>query len=131
MDRARMTRARTCTVLVVDDERLIRDVLGEFLRDAGYEVANAENGSVALAVLETCLVDVILLDLMMPVMDGFAFRARLLENPGLAHIPVMVLSASYDVGVHLGGVFPASYLSKPFDLGGVLQAVEAACNRAA
>ena len=59
-----------CTVLVIDDERLIREVFGESLRDAGYDVANAENGTVALAVLETRLVDVILLDLMMPVMDG-------------------------------------------------------------
>jgi CheY-like chemotaxis protein len=126
-----MTRARRYTVLVVDDERLIRDVLGELLRDAGYEVANAENGRVALAVLETRLVDVILLDLMMPVMDGFAFRARQLEDPGLAHIPVIVLSASYNVGARLGRVSPASYLSKPFDLGIVLHAVEAACDRAA
>ena len=126
-----MTRARQCTVLVVDDERLIRDVLAEFLRDAGYDVANAENGRIALAVLERRLVDVILLDLMMPVMDGFAFRARLLESPGLAQIPVIVLSATFDVGAHLARVSPASYLSKPFDLGGVLQAVEAACNRAA
>jgi len=126
-----MTRARKCTVLVVDDERLIREVLGEFLHDAGYDVANAENGRVALAVLETRLVDVILLDLMMPVMDGFVFRARLLEDPGLAHIPVIVLSATFDVGAHLSRVSPASYLSKPFDLGVVLRAVEAACNPAA
>jgi CheY-like chemotaxis protein len=126
-----MTRARKSTVLVVDDERLIRDVLGELLRDAGYEVANAENGSVALAVLETRLVDVILLDLMMPVMDGLAFRARLLDNPGLANIPVIVLSASYDVVAHLGLVSPASHLSKPFDLKDVLHAVQAACHRGA
>ena len=103
-----MTRARQCTVLVVDDERLIRDVLAEFLRDAGYDVANAENGRIALAVLERRLVDVILLDLMMPVMDGFAFRARLLESPGLAHIPVIVLSATFDVGAHLARVGSAA-----------------------
>jgi len=126
-----MTRARKCTVLVVDDERFIRDVLDELLRDAGYEVANAENGSVALAVLATRLVDVILLDLMMPVMDGFAFRARLLENAGLAHIPVIVLSAGFNEGARLGRVSPASYLSKPVDLAVVLHAVEAACYRAA
>jgi CheY-like chemotaxis protein len=126
-----MTRAARSTVLVVDDEPLIRDGLGEFLRDAGYEVANAENGSVALAVLETRPVDVILLDFMMPIMDGFAFRARLLEHPGLAHIPVVVLSAGFDVQARLGRVAPASYLSKPFDLGVVLQAVEAVCHRPA
>jgi two-component system, chemotaxis family, chemotaxis protein CheY len=119
------------TVLVVEDERLIREVLSELLRDAGYEVAHAENGCVALALLETRPVDVILLDLMMPVMDGFAFRARQLEHPGLAHIPVIVLSASFDVAAQLGLLSPASYMCKPFDVSVVLQAVEAVCHRPA
>jgi len=119
------------TVLVVDDERLIRDLLAELLLEAGYDVANAENGRVALTVLESRPVDVILLDLMMPVMDGFAFRARQLEHPQLALIPVIVLSASFNVAAQLDLISPASYVSKPFDVAVVLRAVEDACKRAA
>jgi CheY-like chemotaxis protein len=81
-------------VLVVDDDRDIRDSLIEVLEDHGYHATGAANGAEALAMLRTsprpCL---ILLDLMMPVMDGRGFREEQLKNPAWADIPVIVISA--------------------------------------
>ena len=128
LESATVKLAAKWIVLVIDDEPLIRGVLSELLRDAGYEVATAENGRSGLALLEASPVDVILLDLMMPVMDGSAFRARQLEDPALANIPVILLSASYNVD--LDRLSPWAYLAKPFDLAVLLDAVEAACTRA-
>jgi CheY-like chemotaxis protein len=85
-------------VLVVDDDRDIRDSLIETLEDHGYQASGASNGVEALAMLKTsprpCL---ILLDLMMPVMDGRGFREEQLKNPAWADIPVVVISAYSNV----------------------------------
>jgi CheY-like chemotaxis protein len=85
-------------VLVVDDDRDIRDSLIETLEDHGYQASGASNGAEALALLRTsprpCL---ILLDLMMPVMDGRGFREEQLKNPAWADIPVVVISAYSNV----------------------------------
>src|SRR5262245_34872901 len=90
-----MTSSR---VLIVDDDYDIRATLHEILSDEGYDVASSANGFEALQALRSgtapCL---ILLDLMMPVMDGWQFRAQQLSDPTLASIPVVVLSA--DAGV--------------------------------
>ncbi len=85
-----------CCVLIVDDDEGIRDALVVALTDEGYRVTCAGNGEVALAQLRSgkhpppCL---ILLDLMMPVMDGLEFRARQLDDPDLARIPIAVMTA--------------------------------------
>jgi CheY-like chemotaxis protein len=85
-------------VLVVDDDRDIRDSLIEALQDHGFHASGASNGVEALAMLRTsprpCL---ILLDLMMPVMDGRGFREEQLKNPAWADIPVVVISAYSNV----------------------------------
>ncbi|MET0339535.1 MAG: response regulator [Polyangiales bacterium] len=83
------------TVLLVEDDDDIREVVAEVLRDAGYDVREAENGKVALEQLEhlhgtPCL---ILLDLMMPVMSGPQLLAVLRQSHQLASLPVVVLSA--------------------------------------
>jgi CheY-like chemotaxis protein len=81
-------------ILVVDDDHAIRDSLTELLEDEGYVVARAENGREALDFLRTngtpCL---ILLDLMMPVMDGYEFMDQAQGDPQLASIPVVVITA--------------------------------------
>ena len=85
------------TILVVDDDSAIGESLSELLRDEGYSVARAENGRQALDFLRAngapCL---ILLDLMMPVMDGFEFIDEQRGDPTLASIPVVVLTAAGD-----------------------------------
>lgn len=85
------------TILVVDDDYAIRDSLTELLEDEGYLVARAENGQEALDFLRhngvPCL---ILLDLMMPVMDGYEFINQQRGDPQLAGIPVVVITAAAD-----------------------------------
>lgn len=115
-------------VLVVDDEADLRGAYGEILQEEGCEVAMAANGAEALSVLASlkeapCL---ILLDLMMPVLDGYGFLARLRANPTLPPIPVLVVSASE-------GPLPdgaQGWLRKPFRLDALLAEVTRYCLRA-
>lgn len=86
------------TVLVVDDDADVRSSLQEVLEDEGFVVTVAADGLEALRKLDAGLApDVILLDLMMPVMDGLQFRSKQLSRPRLCSIPVVVLSAQSNV----------------------------------
>jgi len=106
-------------ILVVDDERDIRDAIAELLQDEGYEVEEAGDGAEALAKARDCHPLVVLLDLMMPGMNGWEFRDRQRGDPQLAEIPVIVVSALGKVPE----VDAAGYLEKPFDLDDLLSAV--------
>jgi CheY-like chemotaxis protein len=108
-------------VLVVDDDSELRRVLALALADEGYDVRAAPDGWAALELLEAWRPRVILLDLMMPGMDGWAFRARQLATPVAAEVPVIVLSADRDVRVE--ALRPAAFLPKPFNLQALLDAV--------
>ena len=80
--------------MIVDDDRDIRENLGELLRDEGFAVEAAWNGAEAMKRLQAGFKpDLIILDLMMPVMDGATFRAKLKEAGGLSSIPVIGLTA--------------------------------------
>jgi CheY-like chemotaxis protein len=81
-------------VLVVEDEPDIRDALADALAGEGYAVAVASNGLEALARARSFHPDLIVLDLMMPVMDGWDFRAQQLQEPALKDIPVFILTAA-------------------------------------
>lgn len=80
-------------VLVVEDDAGNRELMVRMLEKGRYQVSAAENGSAALASLATQRPDLILLDLMMPVMDGFTFLESLRQNPAFASIPVVVITA--------------------------------------
>jgi signal transduction histidine kinase/CheY-like chemotaxis protein len=80
-------------VLVVEDDPASRDMLTRLLQKEGLRVMEAENGSVALEQLATQIPSLILLDLMMPVMDGFEFLSVIAQEPQLASIPVVVVTA--------------------------------------
>lgn len=80
-------------LLLVEDDPVSRDALALLLRAAGHTVATAADGQAALDHLQERTPDIILLDLMLPVVTGWEFRARQLENPNWAKIPVVVLSA--------------------------------------
>lgn len=87
--------AELCTVLVVDDDRDIRETLGEVLSEEGFRAVCVGDGRAALDELEGGLrPEVILLDLMMPRMDGWQFRREQAKQPSLADIPVVVITAA-------------------------------------
>jgi len=100
-------------VLVVDDDPDIRELLVSVLRDDGYEAASARNGKDALDLLETFDADVVVLDLMMPVMDGWTFADRMRER---WEIPIVVLSAATDLSRHAKRLSATDVVPKPFDL---------------
>lgn len=101
-------------VLVVDDDPDIRDLLVAVLKDDGYEAESARNGREALDLLERWPADLVVLDLMMPVMDGWTFAERLREKK-LA-VPIVVLSAATDVTRHAQRLGAADVVTKPFDI---------------
>ena len=105
-------------MLVVDDDRDIRELLVELLASEGYAVASAADGRRALAEARATRPDVILLDLMMPVMSGWEFREAQLRDPELAGIPVVVVTAFEE---SLDGT---ELLRKPFLVEDVLDAVQ-------
>jgi two-component system, chemotaxis family, chemotaxis protein CheY len=111
-------------VLVVDDDPSIQGFLAEALADEGYEVRTAGNGREALVVLHGWRPDLILLDLMMPEMDGWAFRAEQRTLPEAATVPVIVLSATRDLDAKTRDLEPAQVFSKPFDLELLLGTIE-------
>ncbi|ABS28134.1 response regulator transcription factor [Anaeromyxobacter sp. Fw109-5] len=107
------------SVLVVDDESDIREAVSEVLADEGYVVHGAGDGAEALRKARAVHPNIVLLDLMMPGMNGWEFRAAQKGDPELSDIPVVVLSALGRVA----GMDAARFIQKPFDLDELLDAV--------
>ncbi len=115
-------------ILVVDDDRDIRDTLVELLVDRGFPAIGAGNGVEALEILRTSATppSLILLDLMMPVMDGRGFRERQLENPAWTAIPVIVISAYGDADQQARAL-ALDHLRKPLAMRPLMDAVRRHC----
>jgi CheY-like chemotaxis protein len=108
-------------VLVVDDDQPLREAVVEALEEEGLAVSCCAHGLAALSALRAGLrPDVILLDLMMPVMDGWAFREEQLRDPALASIPVVVLTATHVLGRPIDA---RAIVRKPFSVAELLHAV--------
>jgi CheY-like chemotaxis protein len=121
---AAMGRARRQPmILVVDDDHDIREVIAESLSLDGYLVCVAPNGKVALEQAHAKRPDLIVLDLMMPVMSGEEFLAARREDPALAATPVVVVTAAIDWEVEGADVV----LQKPFELETLLATVARLC----
>ena len=118
----------THQVLVVEDDRDIRESVMDFLQDHGYEPFGASNGQEALeklrADLQPCL---IILDLMMPVMDGRTFRQEQLRASELSAIPVVVISAFSDSATTARDLKVDRHVPKPLNLTALLDAVRDHC----
>ena len=110
-------------VLVIDDEPIIRNLLTEILAGAGHEVRSAANGMKALAAVDGWTPELILLDLNMPQMDGWMFRANQLIADEIAHVPVVILSAVADLADAARTLAPVATLSKPFEVNDILDIV--------
>jgi CheY-like chemotaxis protein len=120
-------------ILVVDDEEMIRDSIVEFLDDNGYQAVGAADGQEALDKLAATdlLPCLILLDLMMPIMDGRSFREHQLQSPELAGIPVVLFSAYRDLAKTASELNAAGHLPKPLKLTDLLRAVQQHCENGA
>lgn len=104
------------TILIADDDPLLQALLRHKLSAAGYNVVQVANGAAALDAMQSAKPDIVVLDAMMPVMDGFETLMRIKADPATANTPVVMLTAirrDADIagGLALGAV---DYLSKPF-----------------
>ncbi len=111
-------------VLIVDDEPEIVTLLKAFFEKSGFEVSDAANGELALKHLgvqpansSVVLPDIVILDIMMPVMDGYALNAKLQADPRTAKIPIVILTAKGQKMRELFEMAPnvAAYVQKPFN----------------
>lgn len=109
-------------ILVVDDDHSILETLAEFLDLEGYPVRTATNGAEALERFDDPEPKLVLLDMRMPVLDGWGF-ARALKQRG-SNVPILVMTAAQDAGRWAEEVGAAGYVAKPFDLTELLDVVE-------
>ena len=117
------------SILVVEDDQDVRDALATVLETEGYTVVTAAHGEEALGRLRAASApSVILLDLYMPVMNGWAFRAEQLRDPKLAEIPVIVVSADSMVARRAADLGAAGYVGKPIDFDRLLALVATHCS---
>jgi CheY-like chemotaxis protein len=115
-------------ILVVDDDVDIRDATRLVLEHRGYRVVTASNGQEALRLLRADgAVDLILLDMMMPVMDGWGFRRSQADGPAFVKIPVIVLTGDGRASSKAAAIGAAGYLRKPLDLDDLLAMIARHC----
>ncbi len=111
-------------VLVVDDAADMRELIDELLTDQGYEVVTAASGGHALGLLQERVPDLVITDLLMPGIDGFALRAEMLRRPALAQVPVIVLSSFWQRPSET--LDAVDVIGKPLDMDRLLHAVHLA-----
>lgn len=104
------------TILVVDDEYLIADILSYALEDEGFMVVKASNGQKGLEILDRERPGLIITDFMMPVMDGLEFATAVRALPSTNHLPIILMSgAQAHIGIQRSDLFDA-VLAKPFNI---------------
>ena len=115
-------------LLIVDDEKLIREVIEEYAKNEGYETTQAENGEIALNIILNENIDLVILDIMMPRLDGLAF---LKEMKKIKDIPVIILSARNEEYDKLMGfdLQADDYMTKPFSPKDLMARIKAVLKR--
>jgi CheY-like chemotaxis protein len=111
-------------VLLVEDDGSLRDTLAEVLADEGHEVRSAPNGAIALLQLRGWDADVIVLDIMTPVMDAFEFRRQQLAEGVATDARILILSAGRELQRAADRIGADAWLPKPFRLLDVIETVE-------
>ncbi len=115
----------TKKILIVEDDISIRELLEELLISEAYEVVTAAHGEEALEVLRAQeLPHLILMDLMMPVLDGYGLRKELMKHSNWSSIPVVAMSAEANAAEKIRGYGVAAFLSKPVDIDTILRTIE-------
>jgi CheY-like chemotaxis protein len=119
--------AARCPVLIVEDDEDLREMMAQMLTLEGFQAVAVANGREALEYLhESGRPDVILLDLMMPVMDGWEFRRQQRADPALAPVPVIVLSALDQA--RASSLEAEAFLKKPLDFDRLISLVRTYCH---
>jgi two-component system chemotaxis response regulator CheY len=116
----------TRLVLIVEDEDSIRGVIRDVLEDRGFRVTAARNGAEALSMLDTLRPDVLVLDLLMPVMHGWDFMESYVEKTDGHAIPIVVVSVNPALPRSFNRFGVRQVVSKPFDVDVLIDAVEQA-----
>lgn len=116
-------------ILLIEDDENIANILQELLGHEGYQVKHALNGKIALDYLHSvsALPALIFLDLMMPVMDGFQFRAIQTQDSKIANIPVVIITANGNIEEIKDKIKAYEYLQKPFDFDMLLKLIKSIC----
>lgn len=123
---------RAPIILIVEDDRDIRDVLAEILAEEGYQVLVAEDGADGLKRLaEGPSPDLILLDLMMPRMDGYQFREEQRKNPAWSAIPLVLLTAGVETSDKITALGALDVVRKPVKIDFLLDLIGGVVRRAA
>jgi CheY-like chemotaxis protein len=116
-------------VLIVEDDADLREMMAQLLTLEGYQIETVANGREALEYLNDApRPDVILLDLMMPIMDGWEFRRRQQDDPALADVPVIVLTALDQAQARASDLNGVDFLKKPLDFDRLLELVRRRCH---
>ncbi len=118
-------------ILIIDDDQTQHLILGEHLKQAGYDVIHAKDGSHGLRILESQKPDLLLLDVQMPVMDGFKTLELIREKPAFKDVPVLLLTSLAREKLKIKGLELGAddYITKPFNKAELLARVNAALRR--
>jgi len=117
-------------IMIVDDEEDIRVTVGKIFEVSGYEVISAEDGKDCLNRLKDTTPDIVILDIMMPGMNGWDVAARIKENSKWSNIPIVFLTAKSDeMSIGIGGLASEDYIVKPFDVIKLKERVEEILNK--
>jgi CheY-like chemotaxis protein len=111
-------------ILVVDDDPAIRDVVVDILEMSDYAVRTASNGAEALDEIRQRRPSAVLLDLMMPVMNGWEFLRQCRNEQCCAPVPVVIMSAARDAGTVADELGAQAFLPKPFELDDILTVID-------
>jgi DNA-binding response OmpR family regulator len=112
------------TVLIVDDEYGLADIIADLLRELGYDVEIAINGQLGLASLLTRPANIVVVDLMMPVMDGPEMIRRMRADPALANVPIIMMTALPEGIPDDDSVRANAVLVKPFSFTELVDVIE-------
>jgi diguanylate cyclase (GGDEF)-like protein len=118
-------------ILVVDDDRNLRKIIQTNLELAGYDVSTVPNGEEALKLLDSMQPDLVVLDVMMPLLDGYEVARRIRRHPSNTHVPIIMLTAKSEVEDKIAGFDAGAddYITKPFGPQELLARVRAKIRR--
>lgn len=123
-------QANTVRILIVDDDPTIRSVLEALLEDEGFTPVTAANGKEAVAIVRDSPPALVLMDLMMPVMNGVEAARTLKSEPATAGVPIIAMSAGFILRESIDDLLADSIISKPFDLDALIANIRATLRRA-